>query len=78
MDHTQLHAYLHARGPMTRKNPALIQLHERTGFSIEHLYLVATGHRPLSRPCLMALDRELKNKSDTVRRKELPRRPRPA
>lgn len=49
------HAYLRSTGSMTTGNPELVRISKRTGYSPDHLYRVALGHRPASSRCAKAV-----------------------
>lgn len=61
-----LYLHLESHGPMSRKNRELIRLAKATGFSVEHVFKVATGQRHGSLPFAKAIVREARSKSITV------------
>jgi hypothetical protein len=58
--------HLKAKGRMGRKNPELLRLSSATGFSVEHVFKVATGQREGSLPFAKAIIREARNKAITL------------
>lgn len=61
--------YLHlkAAGAIARKNPELIRIARRTGYSVEHLFMLAIGRRKPSLSGALAIARETpKNKALTA------------
>ena len=52
-----LYRHLASAGPMSRLNPELLRIHRETGFSVEHLFKVATGRRAASLPLALAVAR---------------------
>lgn len=57
MSRNPFYQHLAAAGPMSRNNPELLRLHKETGFSVEHLFKVATGRRAVSLPLALAVSR---------------------
>ena len=66
VERSPFYEHLRKSGGIHRKNPELVRLAAATGFSVEHLFKVATGQRRCSTPFARAVAREARNKTLTV------------
>lgn len=65
------HSYLKSAGSMTTDNPELVRIARRTGYSADHLYRVAIGHRPASDRCARAVCRAIGSRDKAVTEESL-------
>lgn len=55
MAETQFYQHLKRHGGMHRQNPELVRLSDATGFTIDHLFKVATRKRAATTKCAKAI-----------------------
>lgn len=65
MKRSAFYEYLYPMAGMTKKHPELVRLAKVTGYSAEHLFKIAIGARPASKPCAIAVSRNIKDRSVT-------------
>lgn len=64
---SEFYKHLKTKGGMYRGNPELIRLATATGYSVDHVFKVATGRRQCSEPFARAIVRETRgNKALTL------------